>query len=70
MPSGVEVNAMWPNWVGRTVESNFPFAVKLVFGLFACGLCALGAREGLRSDIEVSGAGVTVVSFVRRKFVR
>lgn len=57
-------------WVGRTAESNFPLAIKLVFGLFICGLCALGAREGLRSGIEVSDAGVTVVSFVRRKFVR
>jgi hypothetical protein len=57
-------------WVGRTVESNFSLAVKLAFGLFVCGLCVLGVLNGLRSGIEVSDAGVTVVSFMRRKFVR
>jgi hypothetical protein len=57
-------------WVGRTAESNFPLPVKLGFGLFMCGLCALGAREALRAGIKVSDDGVTIMSLARRRFVR
>lgn len=57
-------------WIVRTVESQFPLGVKVAFGLFACGMFAACARQALRCGIETSEAGVTVVSLLRRRFVR
>jgi hypothetical protein len=57
-------------WIGRTADSRFPFGVKVAFGLFACGIFAVCARQALRCGIETSDAGVTVVSLLRKRFVR